>query len=120
MILYCCCLDVDDDTDSHPSCSPSCFGSFYFAMKFTSRDRRINGVVADLRGLAFKSDAQLDIKVSANYLLTHREQIANAILDVVPPFGHTLVVIRKGHVYSYLCTGADAVGDGDIWWGVAI
>lgn len=119
MILYCCCLDVDDDTDSHPSCSPSCFGSFYFAMNISSRDRRINGVVADLRGLAFKSDAKLDIKVSANYLLAHREQIASAILDVVPPFGHTTVTITKGNVYSQLCE-AGAVGDGDIWWGVAI
>lgn len=58
MILYCCCLDVDDDTDSHPSSSPSCFGSFYFTMNISSRDRRINGVVADLRGLAFKSELE--------------------------------------------------------------
>lgn len=120
MILYCCCLDVDDDTDSHASSSPSCFGSFYFTMKLSVRDRRINGVIADLRGVAFRVDATLDIKVSANYLLSHRDQIDNAIGEVVPPFGHALVVIRKGHVYSYLCTGANAVGDGDIWWGVAI
>ena len=120
MILYCCCLDVDDDTDSHPSSSPSCFGSFYFTMKVTSRDRRINGVIADLRGVAFRADATLDIKVSANYLLSHRDQIDNAIGEVVPPFGHALVVIRKGNVYSYLCNDGDAVGDGDIFYGVRI
>lgn len=102
MILYCCCHGVDDDTDSHASCSRSCFGSFIFIMKVSARDRRINGVVADLRGEEWINACDIRINVTANYLLRNCRAIVDALPDVLPPFGHAIVVINHGAVISYV------------------
>lgn len=73
MILYCCCLDVDGDTDSHPSSSRSCFGSLDCAMKITSRDRRINGVVADLRGVAKANGCYLEFDCTVRSIIKFKD-----------------------------------------------
>ena len=119
MILYCCCLDVDDDTDSHPSSSRSCFGSFIFIMKVSARDRRINDILRDLAGEEFIHNCTINVQCSASYLLSHAAAIFAAIQQVIPPFENTVITIEKGVVYSQIC---EFVGpsSADIWDGVSI
>lgn len=74
----------------------------FFIMKVSARDRRINGVVADLRGEEWINDCDIRINVTANYLLRNCNAIVNALPDVLPPFGHAIVVINHGAVISYL------------------
>lgn len=69
MILYCCCLDVDDDTDSHPSSFRSCFGSFYFVMKFSTRDRNIIAAIDILTFAAANAACLISFHCSASNLM---------------------------------------------------
>jgi len=93
MILYCCCLDVDGDTDSHPSCSRSCFGSFFPAMKLSARDRRINGIIADLRGASFNC-SHLEFDCTARSII----KFANVAMTLIY-MGCSEIVIRNDGVY---------------------
>lgn len=87
MILYCCCHDVDDDTDSHTSSSRSCFGSFYFAMNISSRDVRINATVADILGTANNCNINITtIDCTPTVLMKSAAAICSAIDFWALPF----------------------------------
>lgn len=94
MILYCCCLDVDDDTDSHASCSRSCFGSFIFDMNISSRDRRINGVVADLRGVAKANGCYLEFDCTARSIIKFKDIAMTMLLEACD-----VVIVRNDGVH---------------------
>lgn len=85
----------------------------------TSREKRINGIISDLKGVANKYRATLRINVTANYLLAYGEQIANAIAKVTPNGGNSVVTIEKGCVYAQLAEFGSPV-DGDMWDGYRI
>lgn len=111
MILYCCCHDAYDDTDSHASCSRSCFGSFFSTMKLSARDKRINGILRDLRGEEFIHDCTINVQCSASYLLSHAVAIFDGIQQVMPPFKNSVITVAKGVVYSNLCLVDDPFND---------
>ena len=93
MILYCCCLDVDDDTDSHLSSSRSCFGSFFLVMKLSARDRRINGIIADLRAASFNcSHLEFDCIPKSVFKFAN---VANTLITM----GCSEIIIRNDGVH---------------------
>lgn len=109
MILYCCCLDVDGDTDSHPSSSPSCFGSFYFVMKLSTRDRNVIAAIDTLNFEAANTACILTISCSAKNLMKQVDMARRLIRDECDE-----VTIQDDGIYYGVLTAMGEEGFGFI------
>lgn len=81
-------------------------------MKFTSRDTRIMGILRDIAGEEWIHNCTINIQCSVRYLLSHANDIFDAIQRVMPPFEGSVITVEKGMVYSNLCIGDDTAWDG--------